>query len=511
MCVILSKTYFGFPCLTKKKKKFVSEKTSLGVIFKSCQIHTSFLLLAILVQTQMHLYKGFRCESYHFQKLTRCVFFLLLTPLATFLFLQSEDSDSDDLFAISDKWTFEWSSRRWSRLLDEAGPREPVEESVLRATPSSESVLTDLSEPDVSSLHSESSSGSAGVRAHSGDDSDGSRRACSDSNAMLKLGIAHHSSDHPCYSSLPVKHGKLGRMRAKDFLRRMETLRSHEAAENGRRTLVISAPILQHEPQALKALQCVEINGHGVSSSHSSSEGSSSQSGGSTVSTPSLKERKTHRAEHKRSGMYLDDLDVFSGIVQGKRNEFRSYEDLVVHIPKDHKPGTFPKALSIESLSPTATPLSMALEAQRQPSMKEHRPVTQCCSRGSRVSIYDNVPGSHLYASTGDLIDLEKEDLFPHLDDILQHVNGLQQIVDHWSKNVLPTGESVEKGKVEQDGNMQSSSNITLDLEGHSVLEGQVTPSDGERDGVSLNETESTGIRERRDSGVGASLTRPNR
>ncbi|KAB5550624.1 hypothetical protein PHYPO_G00055920 [Pangasianodon hypophthalmus] len=422
---------------------------------------------------------------------------------------KSEDSDSDDLFAISDKWTFEWSSRRWSRLLDEAGPREPGEESVLRATPSSESVLTDLSEPDVSSLHSESSSGSTGVRAHSADDSDSSRRA------MPKLGIAHHSSDHPCYSSLPVKHGKLGRTRAKDFLRRMETLRSREAAENGHRTLVISAPILQHEPQALKDLQCVEINGHGVLSSHSSSEGSSSQSSGSTVSTPSLKERKAHRAEHKRSGMYLDDLDVFSGIVQGKRNEFRSYEDLVVHIPKDHKPGTFPKALSIESLSPTAAPLSRVPEVQRKPSMKEQRPITQCCSRGSRISIYDNVPGSHLYASTGDLIDLEKEDLFPHLDDILQHVNGLQQIVDHWSKNVLPTGESVEKGKVEQDGkgqgNMQSSSHITLDLEGHSVLEGQVTPSDGDRDGVSLNETESTGIRERRDSGVGASLTRPNR
>ncbi|XP_058269163.1 stAR-related lipid transfer protein 13 isoform X2 [Hemibagrus wyckioides] len=428
---------------------------------------------------------------------------------------KSEDSDSDDLFAISDKWTFEWSSRRWSRLLDEAGPREPGEESVLRATPSSESVLTDLSEPDVSSLHSESSSGSAGVRAHSADDSDSSRRACSDSSAMPKLGTGHHSSDHPSYSSLPVKHGKPGRTRAKDFLRHMETLRSREGAENGCRTLVISAPILQHEPQALKALQCVEINGHGVLSSHSSSEGSSSQSGGSTVSTPSLKERKAHRAEHKRSGMYLDDLDVFSGIVQGKRNEFRSYEDLVVHIPKDHKPGTFPKALSIESLSPTAVPLTRVAEAQRQPSIKEQRPVTQCCSRGSRISIYDNVPGSHLYASTGDLIDLKNEDLFPHLDDILQHVNGLQQIVDHWSKNVLPTGESVEKVKLEQDGkgqeNIQSSSHITLDLEGHSVLEGQVTPSDGDRDGVSLNETESTGIRERRDSGVGASLTRPNR
>uniref|UniRef100_A0AAR2LT32 StAR-related lipid transfer protein 13 n=1 Tax=Pygocentrus nattereri TaxID=42514 RepID=A0AAR2LT32_PYGNA len=393
---------------------------------------------------------------------------------------KSEDSDEDDLFAISDKWTFEWTSRRWSRLqdidclLESVEHEERPEDCALRTTPSSESVLTDLSEPEVSSLHSESSSG--GVRGHSAEDSDGSHHSRSDS-----------------------AHGKRGRARAKDFLQRMEVLRS------------------------LKALRCVEINVNGdgglpeppsSAGLQSSSDGSSSQS-----STPSLKDRKAIRNDHKRSGMYLEDLDVFSSVVQGKRvaeqnrrNELHSYEDLVVHIPKDHKPGTFPKALSIESLSPTAAPISRLPEVQRQPSIKEPRPITQCCSRGSRISIYDNVPGSHLYASTGDLIDLEKEDLFPHLDDILQHVNGLQQIVDHWSKNVLPTGESAEKGqKGEVDGNIQSSSHITLDLEGHSMLEGQATPSDGDRDAISLNETESTGMRERRDSGVGASLTRPNR
>ncbi|KAI4898895.1 hypothetical protein NFI96_026642 [Prochilodus magdalenae] len=475
---------------------------------------------------------------------------------------KSEDSDEDDLFAISDKWTFEWSSRRWSRLqdidclLEGVEHEEQREDCVLRTTPSSESVLTDLSEPEVSSLHSESSGG--GVRGHSAEDSDGSHHARSDSAATMpdrtSLGVAHHARSHlggsgthhtcsdpatmhentslvvanltpdlPCYGSLPTKHSKRGRARAKDFLRRMETLRSRGALSGGRRTLVISAPVLQHEPQTVRALRCVEINVNGdgglpeppsSAGIQSSSEGSSSQS-----STPSMKDRKAIRNDHKRSGMYLEDLDVFSSVVQGKRvaeqnrrNEFRSYEDLVVHIPKDHKPGTFPKALSIESLSPTAAPVSRLPEVQRQPSIKEPRPITQCCSRGSRVSIYDNVPGSHLYASTGDLIDLEKEDLFPHLDDILQHVNGLQQIVDHWSKNVLPTGENAEKGqKVEVDGNIQSSSHITLDLEGHSMLEGQATPSDGDRDAISLNETESTGMRERRDSGVGASLTRPNR
>ncbi|XP_030632143.1 stAR-related lipid transfer protein 13 isoform X3 [Chanos chanos] len=434
---------------------------------------------------------------------------------------KSEDSDEDDLFAISDKWTFEASSRRWSRLQDidcllgQVECQDPRECSALRTTPSSESVLTDLSEPEVSSLHSESSGG-----------------AMPDPTSLT---LPHLTSEHPCYGSLPAKHSRRGRARAKDFLRRMETLRSR-----GRKTtLVISAPVLQQEPRTVKSLHCVGIvNGDGVLPepqsalslvSQSSSEGSS-HSSGSAVSTPSLKEqRKAYRDDNKRSGMYLEDLDVFSSSVQGKRvaehnrrNEFRSYEDLVVHIPKDHKPGTFPKALSIESLSPTMahtlnwhTDPTGTTVHHRQPHAKEHRPVTQCCSRGSRISVYDNVPGSHLYASTGDLIDLEKEDLFPHLDDILQHVNGLQQIVDHWSQNVLPSGEGAGQGETLVEGrvqeDLQSSSQITLDFEGHSVVEGQTVSNDGDRDGVSLVETESSGMRERRDSGVGASLTRPNR
>ncbi|XP_059390178.1 stAR-related lipid transfer protein 13-like isoform X1 [Carassius carassius] len=453
---------------------------------------------------------------------------------------KSEDSDEDDLFAISDKWTFEWSSRRWSRLQDidcllrGVENKNPGENSALRTTTSSESVLTDLSEPEISSLRSESSGGSGGVFVHSLEDSDSSHRTCSDSAAMpdhTSLGVTHLSSELSSYDSLPVKHGKRGRTRAKEFLRRMEAFQLHGAmGGGGNRSLAISAPVLQQEPQAVKTLHCVDIiNGDmRLAEPPSSSEGSSSQSSGSAVSTPNMKERNFHRADHKRSGMYLEDLDVFSSLINGKRvaeqnrrNEFYSYEDLVVHIPKDHKPGTFPKALSIESLSPsTAISINwhsarMDSDVRNPPSFKEPQSVTQCYTRGSRISIYDNVPSSHLYASTGDLIDLEKEDLFPHLDDILQHVNGLQQIVDHWSKNVLPKSENLGKDRVglvgQRKGNQQSSSQITLDFEGHSVQEGQATPRDVDRDGVSLNESESTGMRERRDSGVGASLTRPRR
>ncbi|XP_030648261.1 stAR-related lipid transfer protein 13 isoform X2 [Chanos chanos] len=448
---------------------------------------------------------------------------------------KSEDSDEDDLLAISNRWTFEWSSRRWSRLQDidfllGGAERRSLSEvgEGLRSTVSSESVLTDLSEPEISSLHSEDSVG-----------------LMLDSASLVPIQMPR---DLPHYGSLPAKSGRHGRTRAKDFLRRMESLRSWgpSLGRSERRSLVISGPVLQHEPETIKTLRCVQIvNGELASQENMppaniyptthpiSSEGSSqSETSGSAGSTPVLKGRVLKpQLPCKRLGVYLEDMDVLAGapqrrkpVEQSRRNEFRSYEDLVVHVPKDHKPGTFPKALSIESLAPGGRDSGKwqaggTDKQQRKAGGRESRPATQCCPQGSRISVYDNVPGSHLYASTGDLMDLEKEDLFPHLDDILQHVNGLQQIVDHWSKNVLPEGEGDGDGDGETEGEdaerargmtrVQSSSQITLDFEGTSVTEGQTTPSDVDRDGVSLNDTDSSSTRERRDSGVGASLTRP--
>uniref|UniRef100_A0AAY5EQU2 StAR-related lipid transfer (START) domain containing 13a n=1 Tax=Electrophorus electricus TaxID=8005 RepID=A0AAY5EQU2_ELEEL len=380
----------------------------------------------------------------------------------------SEDSDEDDLLAISNRWTFEWSSRRWSRL--------PAQGRGLRTTVSSESVLTDLSEPEICSLHSEDS-----------------LSVVPDSASLCPLSVPR---DRPRYGSLPAKGGRHGRMRAKDFLRRMETLGRSWGPPRSRRSLAISRPILQGEPESLKI--------------------------GSTGNTLHLKEHVSKPCvASKCAGVYLEDLEVLSCAAQrrrpaeqGHRSEFHSYEDLVVHVPKDHKPGTFPKALSIESLTPACGEAgSWRVQGAgpqqgrgRKGLAREARPVTRCRPRSSRISVYDNVPGSHLYASTGDLMDLEKEDLFPHLDDILQHVNGLQQIVDHWSKKVLPEGEGDgDRGPDQGMMDGQSSSQITLDFEGTSVT----TPSDGDRDGVSLNDTDTSSTRERRDSGVGASLTRP--
>lgn len=381
-------------------------------------------------------------------------------------------------------------------------------------------MLTDLSEQEVtemSSLHNE----------------DAASPTC-DSVSLASLSASYQPpSDLPHYNSLPIKsghHGQAGRSKAKEFLRRMELMRTwgpstRRKSSNRRTPLVIGEPVLQgDEPHALQVLQCTPISQMEPSPKHDHqtdgstatvsptkdckdrSMGSGSPSGEAAASDVVAPVLTKPRAASKRGSMYLEDMDLLSqgkrteGHAQFGRNQFHSYENLLVHVPKDHKPGTFPKALSIESLAPSPDHRNNGPQAGPKTSQPNSsscepwsgRPLSKppCpgAPRGSRVSVYDNVPGSHLYASTGDLLDLEKEDnLFPHLDDIIQHVSGLQQIVDHWSRSVLPEG-----GTGEEDG------------------EGRTTPSDGERDGVSLNDSDSTGTsRERRDSGVGASLTRP--
>ncbi|ELK23228.1 StAR-related lipid transfer protein 13, partial [Myotis davidii] len=455
---------------------------------------------------------------------------------------KGEDSDEEDL-CISNKWTFQRTSRRWSRVdnlhtLFPGGDRNGSSGDIrMRNTTSSESVLTDLSEPEVCSIHSESSGGSD-RRSHPGSQGTGreafdcSSQYCSDSPVMLDAmvfssSLPQSSKDVLNYPFHP-KNEKLSRPRAKSFLKRMETLRAkgaHGRYKGQTGGLVISGPVLQQEPESFKAMQCIHIpNGDlqnslpvacskGLQcSSKWSGESSPSENSSSGLSTPGLKERKCQEA-NKRGGMYLEDLDVLAGTAlwnagdQNHTHEFHSQENLVVHIPKDHKPGTFPKALSIESLSPTNNSNgvnwrtgSISLGRQHGPCAREPGLIASC-HRASRVSIYDNVP---LYASTGDLLDLEKDDLLPHLEDILHHVSGLQEGVNELQAHEALVG---KPGLCP----FPFPNQITLDFEGNFVSEGQTTPSDVERDGPSLNELETTGVKERRDSGVGASLTRPNR
>uniref|UniRef100_A0A3B5LQI6 START domain-containing protein n=1 Tax=Xiphophorus couchianus TaxID=32473 RepID=A0A3B5LQI6_9TELE len=302
---------------------------------------------------------------------------------------KSDDSDEDDHLAISKRWTFEWSSRRWSRLqdflLDNTNESSPTGLGEgLRSTVSSESVLTDLSEQEIteiSSLHSEDSAS-----------------AMPDSISMASLSASYQPPrELPHYNSLPIKssrHGQGGKSKAKEFLRKMELMRTWgpstmKKSSNRRPQLVINGD----EPPVSDSKTSKDQITLNVSPSK--------ETVAPSVQEPACTKPRT---ASKRSSMYLEDMELPSqgkrpeGQSQFGRNQFRSYENLLIHIPKDHKPGTFPKALSIESLAPSPSDRNNNPQSHSQTSPNENglgeplsKPACPGAPRGSRVRLIQNL------------------------------------------------------------------------------------------------------------------------
>ncbi|XP_004592737.2 rho GTPase-activating protein 7 isoform X2 [Ochotona princeps] len=477
---------------------------------------------------------------------------------------RSEDSDEDEPCAISGKWTFQRDSKRWSRLeeFDVFSPKQdPIpgspDDSQLQPAASHESMLTTLSErQEVSSVRSLSSTSSLLTPGpHSADP------VTPRTNSVISVcssGNLNGNDDSFCSLPSPKElssfsfglkgHEKNAKSKTRSLLKRMESLKlkgSHHSKHKApsKLGLIISGPILQEgvDEEKLKQLNCVEIsalNGNhinvpmvrkrSVSNSTQTSSSSSSQSEtSSAVSTPSPVTRtRSLSACNKRVGMYLEGFDpfnqsTFNNVMEQNFKNRESYpEDTVFYIPEDHKPGTFPKALSNGSFSPSGSNSSVNwrtgsfhgpghLSLRRENSSdgpKDLKRRNSSSSMSSRLSIYDNVPGSILYSSSGDLADLENEDIFPELDDILYHVKGMQRIVNQWSEKFSDEGDS-DSALDSVSPCPSSPKQIHLDVDND-----RATPSDLDSTGNSLNEPEdSSDIPERRDSGVGASLTRCNR
>lgn len=423
---------------------------------------------------------------------------------------------------------------------------------------SQDSILTDLSEhQEVSSIHSTSSDSQ---RAHVPSEAGTTRTnsvtsVCSSGNLFANddsFGSLPSPKELSNFNFNIKANEKTSRSRTKSLLKRMESLKiktSQSKKKSQFKTgLTISEPILQEgvDDDKLKQLNCVEItslNGNhinapkvrkrSISNSTQTSSSSSQSETSSAVSTPSpITRTRSLSACHKRVGMYLEGFDPFNQstfsdvLEQNYKNQRNFGDDAVFFIPEDHKPGTFPKALSNGNLSPTDSSSSVSwrngsfhghdhLSFTRENSVSSvnsckssfsSRRRTSCCSEGSRLSIYDNVPGTFLYSSNGDLADLEHEDIFPELDDILYHVKGMQRIVNQWTEKFYDEGDS-DSALDSVSPCPSSPKQIHLDIDNDcSAL------SDLDSTGNSLNECEETTvIQGRRDSGVGASLTRSNR
>lgn len=287
-------------------------------------------------------------------------------------------------------------------------------------------------------------------------------------------------------------------------------------------------------------------NGSTGSTGSSQSEASS----GSAVSTPSpvtrARSHSTAAGSSKRGGMYLEGFDPFSILQQtsdqqstpppksappipcqasngmtvneqNRRNncsvqvDSRQAEEeedegmIFFYLPEGHKPGTFPKALQDgSSRNNNGNDNGNSVILRGRQSRRQRR--VSSGSVDSRLSFYDNVPNTERDEE-------EEEGDVRKLEEVIQRVSGLQRYVDAWSDTVAREEEEEEEDEEEEEGDSDSALDSASPCPSSPLqnrLEETENGSDQDSTGNPLGETED-GMRERRDSGVGASLTRTSR
>ncbi|XP_029622346.1 rho GTPase-activating protein 7 isoform X2 [Salmo trutta] len=307
-----------------------------------------------------------------------------------------------------------------------------------------------------------------------------------------------------------------------------------------------------------------------MGSAGSTGSSQSEASSGSAVSTPSpvtrTRSHSTAAGASKRGGMYLEGFDPLSvflqppgeqqppasiqpktrqkppqqqpsnrtvaeqnqskrGRLNGEREEEEEEEGMIFfYLPEGHKPGTFPKALGDGKQPPQSgndKNRSLAAVGRRYLSSRCQRRRGSTSSADSRLSFYDNVPNVAYQGEEDDEDNEEGEG--PKLEDVLECVNGLQRFVNAWTDRVTAGEEDDEEEEEEGDSDSaldsaspcpssplqnrleETDNGSDQDSTGNPLGEGEREEGEGEE-----GEGEEA-MRERRDSGVGASLTRSNR
>ncbi|XP_077042113.1 stAR-related lipid transfer protein 8 isoform X4 [Agelaius phoeniceus] len=457
---------------------------------------------------------------------------------------QNEDSEEEVDFAISSRWSYQRDSKRWSRVgsADVVSQGSEALSCTMHPVSSRESVLTDLStNPEATSLHSTGSVGSVGgtggtlgTAAVPSQPLSPLRAAATASSCSQSEGSA---PEQPPGQGEASKE-KLKKRRSRSFLKRIESLRRKDKEK--------PSPDRRVAPHSSATLP------PGWGSLKDDGDLAATRTNSSKRGTPAPFHSKKHffsvsyrtnrllgpggtkgSSDPKRGGVYLEDYDTDTAPAAGgawaaaECPRRARHGDCLVYIPCDHKPGTFPKSLSIESLCPLAGSSlphwgagsaavglggggsSSSVEGSSSPRGFARRRRGSCSSLGSRVSVYDNVPD---FGSSEDFCK-DGEVSFKNLDDILHDVGVLQKKVELWCKAVSPGLDGEEGGDEEEDEEESDSGGepSNLHFEEQSMSDVGTSASDFDSTGNSLNEAEEIETRERRDSGVGASLTRPCR
>ncbi|XP_069754282.1 rho GTPase-activating protein 7 isoform X2 [Narcine bancroftii] len=459
---------------------------------------------------------------------------------------KSDESEDDEPCAISNKWTFQRDSKLWSRVetfeLFHSGsafvPGSPCLKSI-----DNDDMFPELGEKhEVSSLHSSSSSGGSdniSLAKHSEihvAEFETSRN-CSTCPSM-KLPLAYSSfSGPPSPTELPGlgTDGKCSKMKGKSFFKKMERLRLRSSGQrkssHPKLRPFISAPVLQEGFDEEKLRNCVDVAelderflGRNLSCSSQTGSSSSQSENSSTVSTPSPVLRTRSQTFRKEGELYVEN---FNSIVPPHRTQQDDnvYEKgqkghLIFHVPQGHKPGTFPKALQHGMAQTDNTSVNWrtgSFHGYRKSRFGRDSRVSssQELDGGqspqnvldNRMSIYDNVPGVHIHLNNGEVADTGDDDVFAEMDDVMEHVNGLQRLVSKWTEKFSDEGES-DSANDSTSPYPSSPKDIHLEIEKHLERVNEETPALVAGKSGALD---SSYVHFERDSGVGSSLKHTNR
>ncbi|KAE8614462.1 hypothetical protein XENTR_v10008171 [Xenopus tropicalis] len=391
---------------------------------------------------------------------------------------RSDESEEDEPCAISNKWSYQRQSQRWSRLENLDCPL-PDEASCLSLPiipvlniPKEDAAFSLLIDKnDTSSLHS-SSSGESDSSPKPYEELETSRSSsrCS-SIKFVSLDSTFSPSPSPSEMLNVISEERIidkpPSKKGKSLIRRMEKLRIRSSTVKRNTHLkdkpTISGPVLLDglDEDKLRNLNCVNISDladthskAGFSCSSQTCSSSSPSETSSTVSTPSPVIRV--RSHGKRGGIYAEDfnpnkLSLWNDISERNfRNERHLREHQIFQIPQGHKPGTFPKALTNSILSPidntsvnwrTGSFHGCNRNRMRSSSSKDSEvPSSPLSLVDNRLSIYDNVPNIPFHF--GKLESPGDDDVFSELDNVMEHVNGLRKLVSEWSEKFSDDGDS---------------------------------------------------------------------
>ncbi|CAM9610528.1 unnamed protein product [Lampetra planeri] len=423
---------------------------------------------------------------------------------------KGDDSDDDDKCAISEKWVFDATSRKWVPVEDFQEMRGPW---LVRGTKSSNG-----SSETVSSSMSTQQSAATSVldELESVEDVEGTRTPRPETTTQPLVAVEHdedgaRSSCRSSPSTLPADRCAGDRQRAsgracltdedgcpsvaKGFLKRVENLslkrHSKRKAAATKERLQISGPLLQAgaNGEHIKLTSC-SCKGNGslkITSNGPLVNGTSSGDKDDLVLSPSKIITSTPNC--------CDATDHSCGPDKTHVNSPKSKADncflirnQIFQLPQDYKPGTFPRVLLCKGFRPNscmdddvnwrtgsfhlrgksrvssedrggghgdARGYKGLMTSASADSLVVNRRLQDCDPLERRISLYDNVPFAQLPpvrrrsaepsvpGQSGEKAparaggpDLPCDVDFTNLDDVIEHVIGVQRTVSLWSQQM---------------------------------------------------------------------------